>query len=295
MKHLKKILILVVAFAIMTSCLTGFAYADSLAYGAATVNATKLNVRAGTGTDTEIKGTIANGTIVVVLERTNSEWYKINYHGLVGYVSTEYLTNVLTAENFNANGIVTGSGVRMRGGPSSDKAVIETVDRETAVSIIGINNGWYKVKHGSNTGYIRSDYIKIVASVSDTSSSDVGQKIADLAQQYVGYAYVYGEESPSRGFDCSGLVYYCYGQYGYSLSRTASQQYKNNGTSINKSDLKPGDLVFFSSNGSGVTHVGIFIGGTEFVHASTSKTGVIISDLDSSYYTRVWYGAKRIA
>ena len=85
-----------------------------------------------------------------------------------------------------------------------------------------------------------------------------------------------------------------YGQFGYSLSRTASQQYKNNGYSVSKSELQQGDLVFFSSNGYSVTHVGIYIGGGQFIHASTSTTGVIISDLNSSYYTRVWFGAKRI-
>ena len=63
---------------------------------------------------------------------------------------------------------------------------------------------------------------------------------------------------------------------------------------VSKSELQPGDLVFFSSNGSSVTHVGIYIGNGQFVHASTSKTGVIISNLSSAYYLRVWFGAKRI-
>ena len=126
------------------------------------------------------------------------------------------------------------------------------------------------------------------------ASATKGQKIANYALQYLGYKYVYGSESPSKGFDCSGLVYYTFGQFGYKLQRSASQQYKNNGTTIAKSDLKPGDLVFFSSNGSTVTHVGIYIGDNEFVHASTSDTGVIISNLTSAYYTKVWFGAKRI-
>lgn len=294
MKLLKKSLILIVIFAVLASCITGFAFADNLAYGAATVSASRLNVREGIGTDKNIKGSLTKGAIIVILEKTTDKWYKINYRGLVGYVSAEYLTDVLTAENFNAIGVVTGSDVRMRSGPSTNKSVVKTLDKDAVVDIIGINNGWYKVVHGGNTGYMRSDFVNIVAGPSSKDSSDVGQQIADLAQQYVGYSYVYGEESPSRGFDCSGLVYYCYGQFGYKLSRTASQQYKNHGTSVSKSELKVGDLVFFSSSGDGVTHVGIYIGDGKFVHASTSKTGVIISELGSDYYTRVWYGAKRI-
>jgi len=294
MRHLKKLLILIVAFAIFASCLMVFAFADALAYGAATVSASTLNVRSGPGTDKEIKGTLQNGTKVVVLEQTNENWCKINHRGLVGYVSTDFLKDVVTAENFEATGNVVGSDVRMRSGPSTINPVILTTEKNAKVDIIGINNGWYKVKYKDSVGYIRSDFVKIGSGVSAGGSSDIGQQIADFAQQYVGYSYVYGAESPSRGFDCSGLVYYCYGQFGYNLSRTASQQYKNNGTTISKSDLEPGDLVFFSSYGSGVTHVGIYIGNDQFVHASTSKTGVIISDLNSSYYTRVWYGAKRI-
>ena len=133
-----------------------------------------------------------------------------------------------------------------------------------------------------------------VSSYTSSGSSSLGQEIANLALSFEGYDYVYGAESPSVGFDCSGLVYYVYGQFGYSLSRTASQQYKNNGVSVSKDELQQGDLVFFSSNGYSVTHVGIYIGDGQFVHASTSTTGVIISDLDSSYYTRVWFGATRI-
>jgi cell wall-associated NlpC family hydrolase len=90
-------------------------------------------------------------------------------------------------------------------------------------------------------------------------------------------------------------VYYVFRQFDYSVTRTASSQYSHDGTKISKSELQPGDLVFFSSNGGyNVTHVGIYIGNNEFVHASTPKIGVVVSSLDSTYYTNVWYGAKRV-
>ncbi len=115
------------------------------------------------------------------------------------------------------------------------------------------------------------------------------------ALQFVGCPYVYGGSSPATGFDCSGFAYYIYGKFDYGLLRTASQQYRSNGVSVSKSQLLPGDLVFFSSNGGrSVTHVGIYVGGSRFVHASTWSTGVIISDLTSSYYIDAYYGAKRI-
>ncbi|MGM9521522.1 MAG: NlpC/P60 family protein [Oscillospiraceae bacterium] len=297
MKQLKKLVYMLI---VLSMCLTLCAFSVSaadVAYGAATVNATSLNVRSGPDTSYDRVTVLSSGTIVVILEKTNSTWYKINYNGYIGYVNTDYLTNVLTAENFNATGTVNGTSVRARSTPSTDGNVVAMYDTGDVLPVIGINNGWYKISDGNVVGYIRSDLMDITggsASVTSSSASSLGQEIANYALNYVGYSYVYGAESPSTGFDCSGLVYYVYGQYGYSLSRTASQQYKNNGTHVSKSELQQGDLVFFSSNGYSVTHVGIYIGDGQFVHASTSKTGVIISDLNSDYYTRVWFGATRI-
>jgi cell wall-associated NlpC family hydrolase len=100
---------------------------------------------------------------------------------------------------------------------------------------------------------------------------------------------------PPGGFDCSGLVYYVFHHFDYNVTRTASSQYAQDGYKVLKSELLPGDLVFFSSNGGySVTHVGIYIGDGQFVHASCPKAGLIISSLDSDYYTQAWYGAKRV-
>ena len=89
-------------------------------------------------------------------------------------------------------------------------------------------------------------------------------------------------------------MYYVYGQFGYSIQRTAGRQYYYNGVYVSKSELQPGDLVFFNGDGSGITHVGMYIGDNKFIHASTSATGIKIDDLTSSYYMRTYYGAKRI-
>ena len=173
------------------------------------------------------------------------------------------------------------------------------------MNVIGINNGWYKVQYNGKTGYMRSDLMTIVGNTSSSggsgnsgssSTSNQRQKIVDFALQYEGYRYVYGGESLAEGgFDCSGFVYYVFkSNFGYSMHRTASTQYAYDGRKISKSELQPGDLVFFSDNGSSVTHVGIYIGNNKIIHASTPSTGVIISDLNSSYYARTYWGAKNV-
>jgi len=281
----------------------------TLAYGAATVDTQGLRLRSGPSTSDSIITHLSEGDIVVILERTNSEWYKVNFHGSIGYVSAPLLSDVLTAENFNAQGRITGDVVNIRSRPNTTSDIVSKHSNGTVMTVIGINSGWYKVRHEGNTGYIRSDFMEIIsghraasassarpstASPAPAANLTLGQQIVEFGLGFIGTRYLYGGSSPS-GFDCSGFAHYVYKNFGISLTRNASGQYRDNGVHIAKSDLAPGDLVFFSSNGgSSVTHVGIYIGDEEFVHSSRTGVGVVISRLDSAYYIRVWYGAKRV-
>ncbi len=294
MNRIIKLLTLLLVFSILTSTLLFSASAASLASSAGTVSVSALNVRTDPNTTSPITATLSIGDTVVILDSQSDGWYHINCNGAVGYVAAQYISEVETAKNFEATGTLVGDDIRMRDTPSTAGFIVGTYSEGTVMSVIGINNGWYKVVFEGNTGYIRSDFLNIGTALEHPSSS-LGQKIADYAQQFVGYSYIYGAASPDYGFDCSGLAYYVYKQFGNTISRTASAQYRNNGVSVSKADLEPGDLVFFSSNGGrSITHVGLYHGDGIFVHASTSSTGVILSDLDSAYYTRVYYGAKRI-
>ena len=104
-----------------------------------------------------------------------------------------------------------------------------------------------------------------------------GQEVAEFAQQYVGYNYVWGGKSPETGFDCSGLVYYVYQQFGYELNRTAAEQ-AGNGSHVEADALEPGDVLCFYKGGT-IGHSGIYIGDGNYVHAQDSATGVVISPL----------------
>lgn len=118
--------------------------------------------------------------------------------------------------------------------------------------------------------------------------------VANSAVSRVGYSYVSGGSGPTA-FDCSGLTSWAYRQNGIYIPRTAAAQYSYS-TRISKSELQPGDLVFFSgtTGASGITHVGIYIGSGRFVHAGTPSTGVITSSLYSSYYVSHYAGAGRV-
>ena len=121
-----------------------------------------------------------------------------------------------------------------------------------------------------------------------------GVNITRTAQQFKGWPYVWGGTSPKSGFDCSGLVQYVYSKWGIYLPRCASEQV-NKGVPVKFNDLQAGDLVFFKNTYKrGLSHVGIFIGDGWFIHASSARTGVILSRLDSGYHKAHWYGARRL-
>jgi len=109
-----------------------------------------------------------------------------------------------------------------------------------------------------------------------------------VAMQYLGTPYVWGGASPG-GFDCSGFVMYVYSQVGVYLPHHAADQY-NYGTPVSRDELEPGDLVFFD----GLGHVGIYIGGGQFVHSPHTGDVVKISSLDDSWYAATYVGARRL-
>ncbi|MFC0477892.1 C40 family peptidase [Robertmurraya beringensis] len=114
--------------------------------------------------------------------------------------------------------------------------------------------------------------------------------LVDYAQQFIGVPYKYGGTTPS-GFDCSGFLSYVFSEYGIELPRRSVDQF-NSGKQVKASELTAGDLVFFNTSGSGVSHVGIYLDNNKFIHADSSN-GIMINSLGESYYKSRYVGAKR--
>lgn len=121
------------------------------------------------------------------------------------------------------------------------------------------------------------------------------QAIIITAQSLLGAPYRRGGESPRHGFDCSGLVHWVFGQHGIELNRTARGQHKS-GRTVQRRELQPGDLVFFSSSKTKrrITHVGIYVGRGRFIHAASGQRRVQTSSLAEVYWARHFVGAKRV-
>lgn len=270
--------------------LAATALAADIATGAGCTTGSSLRLRAEPSTSASVVTTLDKSVAVAILDDSVDGWYKIAYNGSTGYVSADYL-NVDQDNVFTTYGRVNSDGVNVRSDASTDSSVLATIEEDAIVTVNGLVDGWYDVtcEYGTE-GYIRSDFLDL------TESSSSNSDIAATAKQYLGTGYVYGGASP-RGFDCSGFTMYVYSQHGYSLPHSATSQWQSGlGTRVYSiSELQPGDLVFFKYRTSKpVSHVGIYIGSGQFVHASTNSYAVQIDDLSSGHYANVYVYGRRV-
>ena len=270
-----------------------------------TVNANGgLRLRSDASTSSSTIATVENGAELVITE-LGTEWSKVNYAGTEGYMSTAYLDHSTTAD-FTApiTGKVTASVLNIRSTASTDGTAVGQVTSDTYVWILGVTDGWYHIKTtGGVEGYVHPDYLFPVTAYlpsqgsTTTYSGETSSTRAALisfAKQYIGTRYTYGGKSPSAGFDCSGFVYYVFKQYGYTLNPGASNQ-MNQVTVINRASLQPGDLVFFNDgSATRASHVGIYIGGDQFIHAVRPGKTLTITSMNESYYSKYFVGGGRV-
>lgn len=275
--------------------------ASAACLGAGTVTADALRLRDTPATDGAILATAPSNAKLVVLEEAGDGWYKVSYNAVEGYMAGEYLTVSTSMDAALGYGKVNSdvSSLNIRSGAGTGCSVLSSVSGGTVLELTGVQDGWYKVVHGGTSGYVSSDYITLTSETpaATVAASSVGEEIAAYAQNFLGTPYVYGGSSTS-GFDCSGFTKYVYGQFGYTLNRTATDQLSN-GVSVRKDELQPGDLVFFNdpsrNAGRACSHAGIYTGDGQFIHSSSSRSGgVIVSSLTSGYYNTYFVGGIHV-
>ena len=291
----------ILTFALSALCVVG---ASAASLGVGTVTADALRMRAEPGTDASILATAAKDDHVVVLEEAVEGWYKVDYQTVEGYMSAEYLEVATQSDVAIGYGLVhtDGATLNVRSGPSTEHELLFVLYNNTVVNITGIDNGWYAIEHKGKTGYVSSDYMITCKDSAGSrgdgqglkASSALGQQVVEYAAQFLGRPYVWGGNGPNS-FDCSGFTKYVYSHFGYTLNRTASAQLSN-GVAVSFDELQPGDLIFFDNGrvSTPVSHVGIYVGGGQFIHASTNSYCVQYDSLFSSYYSRVFVYARRI-
>lgn len=301
-----KVLSAAVVTGALVCTMVATAFAAELSSGVGTVTASALKLRAEASTTSACLTLLPKGTSVVVEDDSIAGWYKVNHEGVTGYLSSEYVSFSISGSAKLGNGKVTGNDVNVRSAASTSASQLGSLNKGDVVAVTGIDNGWYKISFNGKTGYVRSDYMTITKealssrgteAAAASAASSKGSEIVAYAKQYLGVKYVYAGAS-SKGFDCSGYTMYVMKHFGYNLPHTATGQ-MGYGTSVAKSALQPGDLVFFCdpsrSGGKAASHVGIYIGSNQFIHASSGGGKVQIDSLSKAYYAKYYVGARRLA
>ena len=264
-----------------------------------------VNLRSEANTSSSILAELKNGTAVTVVSTANG-WCKVNCSGKTGYIKQDYVsTSGLASNNTSASTgtaavVKCSSTVNFRSAASTSSTILGELKNGTAITVLSTSNGWSKVSYAGKTGYISADYLVTASSGTAISPSNTAasvsisakrQSVLNYAAQFLGVPYVYGGSTPS-GFDCSGFTSYVFKNTVGSIPRVAQAQYDAT-TRVSRDDLLPGDLVFFGSSTSSISHVGIYVGSNQFIHAPSTGDVVKYSSLTGSYATR-YQGAGRV-
>lgn len=193
--------------------------------------------------------------------------------------------------------IVNTDNLNFRNGPSTDYKIIQLLPKNTQVEIVMQLNEWTLVRYKDTLGFVYSKYLNDkTTEISKINTSISADKIIQYAKSLLGKKYVWADEGPNT-FDCSGFTWYVYKNIAkISLPRSSKEQGAY-GTYINKENLQPADLVFFDTVGAKdnvISHVGIYMGNNQFIHASSGQGKVVISQLDSNYYSKAFVNGRRV-
>ena len=190
------------------------------------------------------------------------------------------------------------SRVNFRKGPSKKYASMRKLHKGYKLTYLGKSGRWVKVKYKGKTGYVYDSYVSSVkGSGSNKNESDTNKSsVVSYAKTKLGKPYVWGAQGPNS-FDCSGFTYYVFkNKAGITLPRNSAVQSKY-GTYVSRSNIKAGDLLFFDTNGSNngaVSHVGLYIGNGQMIHASYSQRKIVTVSINNSYYQNAFVNARRI-
>ena len=244
---------------------------ENVELGYGKVSGSSVNLRSGPSTSYKSVSVASKGSKAYIVGISDG-WYKVIYGTKVCYIRSDYLqlTEVPYENRSSSN-----SPKFFKGGKSTGVSV--------SAGALNGTTGSSSDKESTSSGTGSQD-----------TGSVSGSQIVATAKKYLGTPYKWGGTTPS-GFDCSGFVYYVLRSNGIKASRTIATMYKQ-GTPVKKSELKPGDIVFFQGTyKSGLSHVGIYVGDGKFIHSPHSGEVVSYANLYSDYYVNHYFGACRMS
>lgn len=249
-----------------------------------------LNIREGAGEEYDLVGKLPVDAGCEILS-TEGEWYQIRSGKVTGYVKGEFLltgqdaaTRADEVKSIVATSVTQTLNARVE--PNTDCSIWTMIAEGEELQLLEDQGEWLKVDVDGDECYVAREYVELSEQLPKAMTmteirygegiSDVRVDMIQYACQFVGNRYVWGGTSLTNGVDCSGFTMRIYEKYGIYLPHSSSAQ-SGYGTKIDPSQAKPGDL-FFYGNGGGINHVAMYIGNGQVVHASSSRTGIKISN-----------------
>lgn len=261
--------------------------------GMSVISSGNLNIRQEASTDSEVVGILTNHNACELLEDAG-DWYKVTSGKVTGYVSKQYLVigdeaEAIAEQEIKTVATVNTETLNVRAEKSTEAEVLSQVGNSEAFTVKSVADGWVEISVDDSVGYISQDYVTLAQALPTAKTieqvkygdgvSDVRASVVSYALQFVGNRYVWGGTSLENGVDCSGFTMRILGKYGISLPHSSKAQ-PSYGTKISASEAKPGDLFFYGS-GRSISHVAIYIGNGQIVHASNKRDGIKVSN---AYY-----------
>jgi cell wall-associated NlpC family hydrolase len=284
-----------------------------------------VNLRSAPSTHSTVYETLRPGTPFTLLDKVNAYWYKVDADGKTGYLSPAYVNVSDTSGSTGSSGSDSASGestgtvkrsVNFRSAPSTHSTVYKTLKPNTPFILLDkVNAYWYKVSVDGKVGYLSPAYVTVgeaagngggtsnggssgdgsPATQPPASGTKAERVIADAKALLGKVTYKYGVNKPPTVLDCSSFTKYVFGEEGITL-RWGTRFQKDAGSYVARSDLQPGDLVFFRVGSStSIGHVGIYLGNGQFIHNSPSNQGGVgISSMTSGYWSTRYVTGRRV-
>ena len=232
---------------------------------------------------------------------TEDGWYKIKSGNITGYVTTDPQYTAtgdeareLAMASASLMAIVNTDRLNVRKEPSTESSIWTQISKEDRYSVIQQMDGWVQIEldageEDSDAAYIstRDNNVEVRYALAEAikfspleekanQQASLRNKIVNYALQFVGNRYVWGGTSLTKGADCSGFTQSVMKNFGISLPRVSRDQ-ANAGRAVKSSEMRPGDLIFYTNSGGTVNHVAMYIGNGQVVHAASTRSGIRIS------------------
>lgn len=251
-----------------------------------------LNVRDNPSEDGKVIAKMPSKSAGDILE-TLDGWYKIKSGNITGYVKSDYILTGAAAKDEALNqaelmAVVNTDMLNVRAEPSTESKIWTQISNNERYNVLKQIDGWVEIELDSTSAYVSTDFVDVRYALGEAvkfspleekanAQASLRTQIVNYALQFLGNPYVWGGTSLTKGADCSGFTMSVLGKFGIGLPHYSGSQAQR-GKAVSSSEMRPGDLIFYTDSRGTINHVAMYIGNGQIVHAANRRSGIKISN-----------------